>query len=78
LFTDIEGSTRLLTRLGERYSDVLAGYRHLLRGVFEQWHGHEEDMQGDACFVVFARAADTVLAAVEVQRALATKESSHA
>jgi len=57
LFTDIEGSTRLLTRLGERYADVLAEYRHLLRDVFEHWHGHEVDTQGDAFFVVFALAA---------------------
>jgi predicted ATPase/class 3 adenylate cyclase/DNA-binding CsgD family transcriptional regulator len=71
LFTDIEGSTRLLTRLGERYADMLAEYRQLLRGVFEHWHGHEVDTQGDAFFVVFARAADAVSAAVEAQRALA-------
>lgn len=55
LFTDIEGSTRLLTRLGERYADVLSECRHLLRGTFEQWHGHEVDTQGDAFFVVFGR-----------------------
>jgi len=71
LFTDIEGSTRLLTRLGERYADVLAKYRHLLRGVFADFHGHEVDTQGDAFFVVFARAAEAVSAAVEAQRALA-------
>jgi predicted ATPase/class 3 adenylate cyclase/DNA-binding CsgD family transcriptional regulator len=71
LFTDIEGSTRLLQRLGERYSEVLAECRHLLRGVFEHWHGHEVDTQGDAFFVVFARAAEAVSAAVEAQRALA-------
>ncbi len=71
LFTDIEGSTRLLTRLGERYADVLAEYRHLLRDVFEHWHGHEVDTQGDAFFVVFARAADAVSAAIAAQRALA-------
>jgi len=71
LFTDIEGSTRLLGRLGERYSEVLAECRHLLRGVFEHWHSHEVDTQGDAFFVVFARAAEAVSAAVEAQRALA-------
>src|SRR5579859_4565567 len=71
LFTDIEGSTRLLQRLGERYSEVLAECRHLLRGAFVDFHGHEVDMQGDAFFVVFARAADAVSAAVEAQRALA-------
>ena len=71
LFTDIEGSTRLLQRLGERYADVLAECRQLLRGVFQHWHGHEVDTQGDAFFVVFARAADAVSAAVAAQRALA-------
>ena len=71
LFTDIDGSTRLLTRLGERYADVLAEYRHLLRGVFEHWHGHEVDTQGDAFFVVFARAADAVSAAIAAQRTIA-------
>jgi predicted ATPase/class 3 adenylate cyclase len=71
LFTDIEGSTRLLTRSGDRYGEVLAECRRLLRGVFERWHGREVDTQGDAFFVVFARAADAVSAAVEAQRALA-------
>ncbi len=71
LFTDIEGSTRLLGRLGERYSEVLAECRHLLRGVFEHWHSHEVDTQGDAFFVVFARATDAVSAAITAQRALA-------
>src|SRR5437764_2267822 len=67
LFTDVEGSTRLR----ERYADVLAACRHLLHGVFEHWQGHEVDTQGDACLVVFARAADAVAAAVTAQRALA-------
>src|SRR5438105_646504 len=71
LFTDIEGSTRLLQRLGERYASVLAECRQLLRDVFQQWHGHEVDTQGDAFFVAFARAADAVSAAVTAQRALA-------
>jgi len=71
LVTDIEGSTRLLQRLGERYSEVLVECRHLLRGVFVDFHGHEVDTQGDAFFVVFARAADAISAAVEAQRALA-------
>src|SRR5260370_15217977 len=71
LFTDIEGSTRLLQRLGERYADVLAECRQLLRGVFQHWHGHEVDTQGDAFFVVFARAADAVSAAVAAPPALA-------
>src|SRR2546426_8276264 len=53
LFTDIEGSTRLLQCLGERSPDVLAECRGLLRAAFHQHHGHEVDTQGDAFFVAF-------------------------
>ncbi len=70
-FTDIEGSTRLLQQLGARYADVLADCRQIMRMAFQQWHGHEVDTQGDAFFVVFARATDAVAAAVACQRALA-------
>ena len=72
LFTDIEGSTRLLQQLGERYAGVLAECRQLLRTVFYQWNGHEVDTQGDSFFVVFARATDAISAAVVMQCALAT------
>jgi predicted ATPase/class 3 adenylate cyclase/DNA-binding CsgD family transcriptional regulator len=71
LFTDIEGSTRLLQQVGDRYPDVLAKCRSLLRTAFREWGGHEVDIQGDAFFVAFARATDAVLAAVDAQRALA-------
>ena len=71
LFTDMEGSTRLLQQLGEHYADILAECRQLLRSTFGQWHGQEVDTQGDAFFVVFARASDAVGAAVDIQRALA-------
>jgi predicted ATPase/class 3 adenylate cyclase/DNA-binding CsgD family transcriptional regulator len=71
LFTDIEGSTRLLQQLGERYADMLAESRQLLRAVFQEWNGHEVDMQGDSLFVAFARATDGIAAAVAMQRALA-------
>jgi predicted ATPase/serine/threonine protein kinase/DNA-binding CsgD family transcriptional regulator len=70
LFTDIEGSTRLLERLGDSYAEVLAECRQLLRATFQEWNGHEVDTQGDAFFIAFARATDAVLAAVDVQRAL--------
>ena len=70
-FSDIEGSTRLLQRLGEHYAAVLADCRHLLRQVFTQYHGHEVDTQGDAFFVAFARATDATSAAIDIQRALA-------
>ena len=70
LFTDIEGSTQLLERLGERYTNVLAVCRTLLRAAFQTYHGHEIGTQGDAFFVVFARATDAVSATVAAQRAL--------
>ena len=60
LFTDIEGSTRLLQRVGERYADILEACRHLLRTAFHQYHGHVVDTQGDAFFVAFARATDAI------------------
>ncbi len=72
LFTDIEGSTRLLQCLGERYPDVLAECRGLLRAAFHQHHGHEVDTQGDAFFVAFTRATGAISAAVDAQRALAS------
>src|SRR3954467_15053529 len=71
LFTDIEGSTQLLHHLGARYGDVLAEYRALLRSVFQAHGGHEVDTQGDSFFVAFPRAVDAVIAATEIQRALA-------
>ncbi len=71
LLSDIEGSTHLLQQLGDRYAEVLTACRHLLRAVFEQYDGHEVDMQGDAFFVVFARTTDAVSAAIAIQRALA-------
>lgn len=71
LFTDIEGSTRLLQQIGEGYADLLEECRRVLRKAFRQWHGQEVDTQGDAFFVVFARASDAVCAAVDIQRALA-------
>jgi class 3 adenylate cyclase len=70
LFTDIEGSTRLLHLLGDQYADALAACRRLLRAAFRQWNGCEVDTQGDAFFVVFARALDAVSAAVAAQHAL--------
>jgi class 3 adenylate cyclase len=71
LFTDIEGSTRLLHELGERYAEALAAHRRLLREAFARHGGVEVDTQGDAFFVAFARASDAVAAAAEAQAALA-------
>jgi class 3 adenylate cyclase len=73
LFTDIEGSTRLLERLGDRYVQVLAVHQELLRAAFSQHHGHEVGTEGDGFFVAFAKASDAVAAAVAAQRALAAQ-----
>jgi class 3 adenylate cyclase len=71
LFTDIEGSTRLLQELGEDYGQVVADHRRILRDVFQKAGGHEVDTQGDAFFYSFTRARDAAAAAVDGQRALA-------
>jgi class 3 adenylate cyclase len=71
LFSDIEGSTRLLERLGEAYADALAEHRRLVRKAVEAHGGVEVDTQGDAFFCAFARARDAVDAASEAQRSLA-------
>jgi predicted ATPase/class 3 adenylate cyclase len=71
LFTDIEGSTRLLEELGERYTDALGEHNRLLREAFGRHGGVEIATQGDSFVVAFPRASDAVAAAAEAQRALA-------
>jgi class 3 adenylate cyclase/DNA-binding NarL/FixJ family response regulator len=71
LFTDIEGSTRHLKRLGEDYALLLAEHHDLFRALFVEHAGREVDTQGDAFFVVFPRAKDAVAAALAGQRAVA-------
>jgi class 3 adenylate cyclase len=73
LFTDIEGSTRLLRRLGERYAEVLGRHDRLVRAGCAGHGGREVNTQGDGFFVAFARAGDAVAAAVQVQRAMAAE-----
>src|SRR5918912_2826116 len=71
LFTDIEGSTKLLHELGDDYADALAEHRRVLREAFACHGGVEVDTQGDAFFVAFSRAKDALAAAREAQEALA-------
>src|SRR5687767_12566813 len=71
LFSDIEHSTRLLQQLGERYAEVLAAYRRLLREALQAWDGYEIDTAGDGFFAAFQRATHAVAAAVAAQRAFA-------
>ena len=54
LFTDIEGSTRLLKQLGERYREVLDAHRRILREAADARDGREVDTQGDSFFFAFA------------------------
>src|SRR6266511_2983470 len=73
LFTDVEGSTKLLRKLGaEAYSKALAEHRRVLREAFARHGGVEVDTQGDAFFYAFAEAKDAAAAAAEAQEALAS------
>jgi DNA-binding SARP family transcriptional activator/class 3 adenylate cyclase len=74
LFTDVEGSTRLLKQLGEGYAQVLGELGELLQTAVQDAGGRAIDTQGDASFVAFHRAKDAVAAAVAAQRALAEHE----
>jgi predicted ATPase/class 3 adenylate cyclase len=74
LFSDIEGSTRLLQRAGDAYPGLLAEHRRLLRDAFARHGGCEVDSEGDAFFVAFASAGEAVAAAAAAQRALAEHE----
>jgi class 3 adenylate cyclase/DNA-binding CsgD family transcriptional regulator len=75
LFSDIEGSTRLLKSLGrQRYGDLLQRHNEVLRAAFVDHGGVEIDRQGDAFFFVFRSAGTAVEAAVSAQRAMRDAE----
>src|SRR5205823_6200406 len=74
LFSDIEGSTRLLLSKGDEYAELLADQRRLLRSAFAEHHGVEVDTQGDAFFIAFAKATDAAAAGLAAQAALASAE----
>lgn len=72
LFTDIEGSTHLLQRLGrERYGYALQSHRELIRAAADHHGGQEVEMQGDSFLLAFHRGRDAVLCAAEIQRQFA-------
>ena len=71
LFTDIEGSTRLLHELGDSYGAALDDHRRIVRAACSAHGGVEVDTQGDAFFMAFARASDAAAAAADAQRGLA-------
>ncbi len=68
LFTDIEGSTRLLQQLGDRYADVLADCRRLVRMAVQERGGQEVDTEGDAVFAAFPSGREALVAAVTAQQ----------
>jgi class 3 adenylate cyclase len=74
LFTDVEGSTRLLKQLRDRYGELLAAHHRLMREALGQHGGREVDTQGEAFFAVFPRAKDAVRAAVAALRSHASHE----
>jgi class 3 adenylate cyclase len=74
LFSDIEGSTRLLQQLADDYAAVEAEHRRIMRESCTGAGGHEIDRQGDAFFFSFPRTRDAVSGAVSAQRALATND----
>jgi predicted ATPase/class 3 adenylate cyclase len=74
LFTDIEGSTALLTRLGDRYGEALLAQRALMRAAIGAAHGREMGTEGDSFYVVFESAADAVRCCLAAQQALAGHE----
>jgi predicted ATPase/class 3 adenylate cyclase len=71
LFSDIEGSTALVGRLGERYGDALSAQRVLMRAAFSASGGQEIGTEGDSFFAVFESAGEAVRCCLAAQRALA-------
>ena len=74
VFTDIEGSTQLLKRLGKSYGDVVADHRRILRTAVREHGGEEVDTQGDSFLFAFPRADEAAAAAIDGQRALVAQK----
>src|SRR5205085_6207065 len=77
LFSDIEGSTRLLHEIGETYGDVLEEHHRILREAWAAHGGLEVHADGDAFLVVFGEARNAVRAAAAAQGALASHSWPH-
>jgi class 3 adenylate cyclase len=71
LFTDIQGSTRLLERMGDGYAGVVRDHHTIVRAAIARHGGRELRTVGDSFFVVFAEADQAILAAADLQRDLA-------
>jgi len=71
LLTDVEGSTALLARLGDRYAGLLSDMRRQLRSATRRAGGREVDARADEYFAAFAHAPDAISAALAIQRSMA-------
>jgi predicted ATPase/class 3 adenylate cyclase len=74
LFSDVEGSTALLSRLGDLYGEALSAQRAAMRAAMSDWRGREMGAEGESFFVVFESAADAVACCAAAQRALAAHD----
>jgi class 3 adenylate cyclase len=74
LLTDIEGSTRLLRKLGDAYTGVLREVRGIIRASVRSADGHEVDAHADEFFAVFSTPARALDAALEIQRSLRKRD----
>ena len=70
LFTDVEGSTRLVQALGDQFDQVLDAHHHVMRAAMAAHEGQVVGTEGDAFFVVFRSAVRAVQAALAAQEAL--------
>jgi class 3 adenylate cyclase len=73
LLTDIEDSTGLLRRMGDRYADLLSDVRRLLRRAVQRSGGREVDVRADELFAVFKRPAGALAAALAMQRRIGSQ-----
>ena len=74
LFTDVEGSTALLERAGERWPELLQRHRRIIRAAIAGWEGVEHGTDGDSFFVTFASPSAALAAAVRAQTELETAD----
>jgi predicted ATPase/class 3 adenylate cyclase len=72
-FSDVEGSTRLATALGDAFAEVLEDHRRVIRAAFAATNGMEVSTGGDSFFAVFLSPADALSAAAAVQRGLSER-----
>src|SRR5262249_30984153 len=73
LLTDIEGSTRLLQQIGDRYAALLADLRAIIRACVHHAGGREVDARADEFFAVFARAGSALAAALAIEQAVRSR-----